>query len=284
MNKMNSLRLLTWLTYTLTLGGCAAFNGSPQRVTNPQADLQTLASQIDATAITACLMEPAIQCRNRVVGARMYATDIRFSQFEETLFRDTRSAGFGATLATLGMTTAAAASTGGAAQVLAGVSALVIGGREAFQKDVLAERTVIAIHTAMRSKRAQVALRLRAGLSRSILQYPFELALSDLNDYYGAGTVLGALVGITETVGATAQQAETELRTQFKFNLDVPALTFEKMVCKGEAGCPNPDMSFFPRIKSCWPSSVPANTLMLDFILKKQFAGQRDLVATCLQQ
>lgn len=282
MNKMNSLRLLTWLTFTLTLGGCAAFNGYPQRVTNPQADLQTLAPQIDATAIAACLNEPAIQCRNRVVGARMYATDIRFSQFEETLFRDTRSAGFGATLATLGMTTAAAASTGGAAQVLAGVSALVIGGREAFQKDVLAERTVIAIHTAMRSKRAQVALRLRAGLSQSILQYPFELALSDLNDYYGAGTVLGALVGITETVGATAQQAETEL---LKFNLDAPAMKFEKLVCKGEAGCPNPDKSVFPRIKSCWPSvGVPDDTLMIDFIGQEKFARQRSLVATCLQQ
>ena len=182
------------------------------------------------------------------------------------------------------MTTAAAVSTGGTAQVLAGLSALIIGGREAFQKDVLAERTVIAIHTAMRSKRAQVALRLRAGLGQTIVQYPFGLALSDLNDYYGAGTVLGALVGITETVGATAQQAETELRMQFKFNPDAPALKFEQLVCKGEAGCPNPDASAFPRIKSCWPKvGVPANTLMTDFILQEKFSQERGLVATCMQ-
>lgn len=214
----------------------------------------------------------------------MYAGDIRFSQFEETLFRDTRSVSFGATLATLGMTTVAAVSTGGTTQVLAGLSALIIGGREAFQKDVLAERTVIAIHTAMRSKRAQVALRLRAGISQSIVQYPFELAMSDLNEYYSAGTVLGALVGINETVGATAQQAETELRTQFRFNLDAPALKFEQRVCKGEVGCPNPDVSAFPFIKSCWPFvGVPADTLMIDFVLQDRFARERGLVAICLK-
>jgi hypothetical protein len=37
------------------------------------------------------------------------------------------------------------------------------------------------------------------------------VALADLNDYYDAGTILGALVGITETVGAEAKQAEERL-------------------------------------------------------------------------
>lgn len=272
------------LICALMLSGCAAFDGYPRRATDPQTDLQTLASQTDASAITVCLKLPTSACRNRVIGARIYATDIQFSQFEETLFRDARSAGFGATLTTLGMTTAASLSTGGTAQVLAGLSALVIGGREAFQKEVLAERTVIAIHTAMRSNRAQVALRLRAGLGQSITQYPFELALSDLNDYYSAGTVLGALVGITDAVGATAQKAESELRTQFRFNLDAPALKFEQMVCKGEAGCPNPDTNAFPLIKNCWPLvGVPADTKMTDFILQEKFTRERGLVAICLK-
>ena len=75
----------------------------------------------------------------------MYAIDLRFSQFEEDLFRQTRESGFAATLATLGLTTSAAFVGGGASQVLSGIAAFIIGGREAFQKEVLAERTLVLI-------------------------------------------------------------------------------------------------------------------------------------------
>jgi hypothetical protein len=158
--------------------------------------------------------EDSRPCRNKFIAARMYATDIRFSQFEEKLFRQTRESEFAATLATLGLTSAAAFSSGGASQVLSGVAAFIIGGREAFQKEVLAERTVIAIHTAMRARRAQVRLRLREGLRQSVEQYPVAAALADLNDYYDAGTILGALIGITETVGAEAKQKRSILSTK----------------------------------------------------------------------
>jgi hypothetical protein len=158
----------------------------------------------------------------------MYATDIRFSQFEERLFKETREAGFAATLATLGLTTAAAFASGGTSQILSGAAAAVIGAREAFQKEVLAERTLIAIHTAMRAGRAQVRLRLLSGLRQSVEQYPVGVALSDLGDYYDAGTILGALVGITEVVGAEAREAETRL-------INLPAIPKEHFTDEAEA-------------------------------------------------
>ena len=161
------------------------------------------------------------QCRDQLVAARMYAIDLRFSEFEESLFRQTRESGFAATLATLGLTTSAAFVGGGASQVLSGIAAFIIGGREAFQKEVLAERTLVAIHTAMRANRARVGVRLREGLQRPIIclpadgadcvAYPLASALSDLNDYYDAGTVLGALVGITEAVGTEARDQSRRL-------------------------------------------------------------------------
>lgn len=265
------------------LAGCAAFDGHPQRATSPEADLEQLKPRIDATAVAACLDNPTVACRNTLIAARMHAIDIRFSEFEETLFRDTREAGFGATLGTLGLTSAAAVTSGGASQVLSGIAAFIIGGREAFQKEVLAERTVIAIHTAMRAKRAQVALRLRAGLGQSIVDYPLALGLADLNDYYSAGTVLGALVGITETVGATAEKAEAKLQTEMSFKVDSSALKFEKAVCGGEPDCPHPDTTKFGKIRACWPKiGVPPNTTMLDFIMQEGFAMERALVAECM--
>ncbi|HUG26176.1 hypothetical protein [Piscinibacter sp.] len=277
------LRRLPWVLVAWLLGGCAAFDGYPQRATDPEADLVQLKPQLEANAITACLDAPSLLCRNRIIGARMYATDIRFSQFEETLFRETRKAGFGATVSTLGLTTAAAASSGGTAQVLSGLTAFIIGGREAFQKEVLAERTVIAIHSAMRTKRAQVALRLRTGLNEPLSRYPLEAALTDLDQYYNAGSVLGAMIDITETMGASAQQAELELKETLSFKPDAFAGRFELAICGGEPNCPNPRAAAFTRVTKCWPEvGVPPETKMVDFILQERFARQRELVAECM--
>ena len=274
---------LLCLSAALLLGGCAAFDGYPKRVTDPEADMAALKDQLSAKAIDECLTAPDLACRNRIIGARMYATDIRFSQFEEDLFRDTRRGGFNATLATLGLTTAAAASTGGAAQVLSGLSALIIGGREAFQKEVLSERTVIAIHTAMRARRAQVALRLRGALVAPIASYPLEAALADLDAYYNAGTVLGALVNITETVGAGAEKAEAALRDKLSFKLDAEADKLRLAVCGSDKDCKTPNVAELQRAKACWPQAgVPVGTLMLDFVLQAKFASERGLVAKCL--
>jgi hypothetical protein len=269
---------------TLLLSGCAAFSGFPKRATDPSADLKLLESHIGAEKITACLNNESFSCRNEIIAARMHVTDIRFSEFEENLFRETRELGFGATLVTLGLTSGAAFAGGQASQVLAGVAAFIIGAREAFQKEVLAERTVVAIHTAMRANRAQVALRLRTGLNQPITQYPLALGLSDLNDYYNAGTVLGALIGITETVGVQARKAEEELQQEIRFSLDPFAQKFEQAICGGVPNCPNPDTAKFNDIRSCWPTvGVPKETLMTDFILQKRFARQRALVASCMK-
>jgi hypothetical protein len=222
------------LLLVVGLAGCeTAFKGYPERPTALQDDLTELNDSISAREIQRCLdagaapdqaadtgsaraLDPR-SCRNRLIAARMYAIDLRFSEFEENLFREVLEGGFAATLATLGLTSAGALASGGASQVFSGIAALIIGGREAFQKEALAERTIVAIHTAMRANRAETALRLHAGLRQSIDDYPLAVALSDLNEYYGGGTVLGALIGITKSVGAEASAAEDRLR-EFRVN------------------------------------------------------------------
>jgi hypothetical protein len=268
----------------LAMGGCATFDGYPPRTPPPADDLKTLEKLIDASAIAACLQAQTDKCRNELVGARIYATDIQFSQFEARIFTQTRTGGFVATLATLGLTAGAAAAGGGTPQVLSGIAAFIIGGREAFQKEVLAEKTVLAIHTAMRARRAEVLLRLRSGLTQPVGLYPLSVALSDLNDYYGAGTVLGALIGITETVGASAKAAETELRERFSYRPDESAVKFRLAVCGDPRDCSKPNTAIFDRIKACWTKvGIASNTLMTDFILQPAFEQQRALVARCME-
>jgi hypothetical protein len=197
------------------LFGCTAFSGYPDRVTEPAQDLAALQKSIDADRIVACLaLEPqqaGRDCRNQLVSARVYAVDLQFSQFEERLFRQTREAGFAASLATLGVTAGGALACGGSAQILSGIAAAITGGRAAFEREVLAERTIVAIHTSMRANRTSVLARIRRGLQQPVSDYPLGAGLTDVEEYYFAGTVLGALVGITTAVGVQASDAARRL-------------------------------------------------------------------------
>ena len=211
--SLNGVFLIAVLIIPL-LAGCTAFSGYPNRVTAPEDDLKVLQTKVDADAIIACLEaapSAALECRNQLISARVYAVDVSFTQFERKMFEQTREAGFAATLTTLGLNTAGALATGGASQVLSGIAGVVTGSREAFGKEVLAERTLVVIHSAMRANRVSVLAKIRHGLKRSVAEYPVGVGLSDVEEYYFAGTVLGALVGITKAVEVQATQAEQRL-------------------------------------------------------------------------
>jgi hypothetical protein len=204
-------KLLVLLQVILLMSGCAAFMGFPPRVTNSSDDLKALQDDIGAGAITKCLEKADEACRNKLITARTYAIDIQFSAFEENLFRQAREAGFAATLTTLGLTAAGAVAGGGTTQVLSAIAAGITGSRAAFEREVLAEHTVLAIHTSMRANRMIVLARIRLGLTQSVSQYPLAAGLTDVEDYYFQGTVLGALIGITKAVGVKADEAERGL-------------------------------------------------------------------------
>jgi hypothetical protein len=204
-------KLLVLLQATLLMSGCAAFMGFPTRVTNRSDDLKALQDDIGADAITKCLEKADDACRNKLITARTYAIDVQFSAFEEDLFRQAREAGFAATLTTLGLTAAGAVAGAGTTQVLSAIAAGITGSRAAFEREVLAERTVLAIHTSMRANRMIVLARIRQGLRQSVSDYPLAAGLTDVEDYYFQGTVLGALIGITQAVGVKAEEAERNL-------------------------------------------------------------------------
>ena len=202
------------------LGGCSSFRGYPDRATSPEQDIDALMPLIGAGHVVQCLSAPvvatppqesALECRNKLVAARVYAMDLRFSGFEADLFRQTREAGFATTLATLGLNAAGALASGGTSQILSGIAGALTGSRAAFERDVLAERTLLAIHTAMRGHRTRVLARIRRGLQQDLVSYPLSAGLSDTEDYYFAGTLLGGLVGVTEAVGVQSAAAAERL-------------------------------------------------------------------------
>lgn len=196
--------LLASLPLVVAVTGCASFKGYPERLPPEPA----LVEQGSAVAILNCVDET---CRNTKVAARMYGIDVNFSQFEEKLFQQMREAGFSTDVLTLGVTSAGAASGGAAASVLSAIGAGITGSRAAFEKEVLGDKTLPAIHSSMRANRAHVRARILTGLSKPLKDYPPGVALTDLEDYYASGTVLSALIGITERAATAAHEAEQQL-------------------------------------------------------------------------
>nr|WP_295833000.1 hypothetical protein [uncultured Azospirillum sp.] len=196
--------LLAVLPLMAAVTGCASFKGYPERLPAEPAVVE----QGSAAGILTCSDET---CRNTKVAARMYAIDTNFSEFEEKLFQQMREAGFSTDVLTLGVTSAGAASGGAAASILSAIGAGITGSRAAFEKEVLGDKALPAIHSSMRASRARMRTRILTGLSKPLKDYPPGIALTDLEEYYSSGTVLSALIGITERAATAAHEAEQQL-------------------------------------------------------------------------
>lgn len=62
--------------------------------------------------------------------------------------------------------------------------------------------------TKMTALRKEVLVKIYMGLGQSTTDYPLMKALNEVDDYYNAGTIPGAIIGITATAGATIAKAD----------------------------------------------------------------------------
>jgi hypothetical protein len=272
------------LALAALLAGCSTFEGVPLPASDRASDLVSLQKRNTAALVDSCLETPTVDCRNRIIRARKAAEDIRFHEFEEGVIAEGRTVGFFATLATLGLTTASAASSGGSAQVMAGLAALITGTRETYSKEVLAEKTVNALFTAMRANRATVELSIRSDLLRPIAEFSLEDGLASLQAYRRAGTVHGALDSVQEVVAVKAQQAEARLLDTFSYKPDPQAQKLRILLCGTSPDCRSLNADAVATMKAdCWTRvGVDPSTLILDFMLQESFARQRAATAACL--
>lgn len=197
------------LALPLMISGCASVRGYPERLIEADVALKDVRDIYKQDNIKACDVETdeakKIACRNNILSAGMIGIDINFSEFERKLFKEGREASFVTTVATLGLTTAGAM-TGTA--VLSGIATGIVGSKEAFDKEILLDQAKNAIHTQMRALRQTVANRIRYGMTRPFDEYPLDTALIDIEEYYNAGTLLGAYVGITASAGQQIEESE----------------------------------------------------------------------------
>lgn len=216
--RMRIIEALLLVVVLILLVSCASLKAYPNRATDPQAEIKALDTYLQPTVITRYespedkdrngLSKQA--WRNEVVNARLRADDLKFNAFQQRLFQEGVGFGVATDWIVLGLN-AAGSLAGGAANVLAATSAGVVGAKAAFDRKAFFEKTMPALMATMVAKRKDVLVRIRTGLSKNIDEYPLTLALSDLESYYNAGSIPGAIIEVGEAAGATAKNADAKL-------------------------------------------------------------------------
>jgi hypothetical protein len=111
----------------------------------------------------------------------------------------------------------------GTANALSATAAGLGGTGPSIDQKAFFEATMPTLLATMVAQRQVVLVRIREGLTHDIDAYPLTLALNDLDRYYQAGTVAGALTAMAASAGATAAKAEAHL-DRLAFLTPVPAV------------------------------------------------------------
>jgi hypothetical protein len=208
---MRSFSLWAKLSWTfavaLALSGCIPSTHPPERlfpiayemdlIRTSQGDL---ASQYSANFLSSPAQAKLI--RNEIIAQRMYAIDVQYTLYENALTRETQEVGFGALTTAEGLSTAATLVTPAATKsILSGAATAVLAIKGHYDSEVLLAQAMRNIQKQMRASRNMVAAGISAKLVQPVSEYPLSAALSDLEEYYAAGTLTSGVIDSSTTVG-----------------------------------------------------------------------------------
>lgn len=199
-------RISAGLIGALLLQGCLASNRAPDRLYSVPVELDVVRAKqgtlFDLYYSMGLTPDRAIAVRNEIVAQRMYAIDVLYTEYESALTRESQDIGFAA-LTTAGTLAIASPLFASAAtkSVLAAIAAAVLGAKSHYDSEVLLAQTIRTIQKQMRASRLRIATEIAAKVSQDTLSYPLAAALSDVEDYYNAGTLTTGIVDTSTTVG-----------------------------------------------------------------------------------
>lgn len=206
----------------LILSGCAWRGGPPSLKAapdrwpvQPTADLEMLMSlekkKVDSYYSETTPYEQKRTLRNEIVKARIYAYNYNFGLFTADFYRESIFINTGTDWVRAALDGAATA-IGGGVRALTAASGGLGAAKSSFAENVYVKKTMQATLNAMVAHRKEILVRIEKGLTKNIEEYPLEGALADLEEYYQAGTLPGAVIEISQKAGETAQKADEELK------------------------------------------------------------------------
>jgi len=157
---------------------------------------------------------PSVWKRNKFIASRLVITNIEYLRFIKNLSAEESQIHAASDILILSLDIVSRAVSPAATKtILSGISSITGGSRLAIDKNAYKEKTMTALVSVMNAQRKEVLNRILKGTGLDLNRYPFEQALSDINEYYLAGTINGAMSTIQQESAAKELKNETEIRT-----------------------------------------------------------------------
>ena len=197
--------VLPCVALAFSLGGClSSVDGGPDRLYSVADQESALRQQLPIPDLR---QQYDSQTRNDYITARMFAIDLAYNEYFSSLTKERQLGTLGADLTVIGLGAATSVIPGASTKaVLGAATAAIAGSKSAVDKDIFIQQTVQILQNQMEVSRDLVRQRIIANLRVSTTVYSLAQGLSDLEDYYRAGTLAGALEAVSASVGDTAQQ------------------------------------------------------------------------------
>lgn len=219
------------------IAGCSTirYGGAPEPSFDVNKDLEQLAKQFEpADSISKFYnnKNPTVDDRNEFITGRITMMNIRYIQFVRQLTTDQQLLDTAAAMLVLGMNIAGASfAAAGTKTVLAAVSAGLTGSKEAIDKNYFFDKTIPALVGQMNADRKKALIPLLAGANTTTLkEYSFAQAVTDLHNYYFAGTFAGAIQSIQADAAIKESKADIDIDKLRKstFSEDQPSVQLQK--------------------------------------------------------
>lgn len=201
----------------LVFGGCAGLRQFP----NVSQDYDKALGELDAEyqkALAQIYGPPSLTpdeqrlIRNKLIETRMAVVDTHFNEFQAGLVKENVRVEFGIALLGIGVGAAGALAAETTSQILSAVSGGLAGTQAAYGKSVMYDKTMSALLAQMQAGRKVIAVRIFENSKLDIASYPLWLARTDLDAYYFAGSLPGAILGTAADAQVKQAQAEVRLR------------------------------------------------------------------------
>lgn len=209
------------LCVLLLLSGCFETfkaGGAPQLSFNVDGDIQKLTTQFQSTTdITEFYKIPSQNARDQFITGRLALIDLRYLQFIRSLTSDKQQIDSATDIASLTLNLAGTLVGGARAKTnLAAAAAGLGGAKTSVDKNFYYEKSVDALVATMNAKRKEVLTRILQSIGSSLNAYSLTHAVTDVHEYYLAGTINGAITFIQ------AQATEREKASDIKLeNLQI---------------------------------------------------------------
>jgi hypothetical protein len=207
----------------LFLGGCTSMSNAPKRSGDMAAELKALEPYFSADVITTYNGKGVEKqaYRDEVVFARIRAIDLYYNQFINDISREDKGMNIGTDSAKLILAAGGALYKVSSTQaIFSQTSGVLTGVKLSVDKNAYYDQTLYALISQMQATRQEALVTLYNGLGTGVDSYPLLKALIDVESYYQAGTILGAVTAITKSSGEQKAAADKKMKISGQYIKD----------------------------------------------------------------